>query len=136
MDSSADKKFTLNHATPKYLIRDRNPKYNNVFTNGVKNLGIKLVVTSYRSSWQNSYAEWVTGSIKRERHDNEIILNEEHLRIVLSEYVLTTTNIELNSGSTRILQMADQFRQQVILKKCLLRTSFITANTGERIKNH
>ncbi|MGE5432951.1 MAG: transposase [Syntrophomonadaceae bacterium] len=73
--------------TPKYLIRDRDSRYGNVFTTGVKNLGIKQIVTSYRSPWQNGYVERVIGSIKRECLDHVIILNEDHLKSVLSTYL-------------------------------------------------
>jgi transposase InsO family protein len=71
---------------PKYLIRDRDIKYGKVFSNGIKNFGIKQLLTSYRSPWQNGYVERVIGSIKRECLDHIIILNESHLRNILSEY--------------------------------------------------
>ncbi|MGE5410421.1 MAG: integrase core domain-containing protein [Clostridiales bacterium] len=45
------------------------------------------MVTSYRSPWQNGYVERVIGSIKRECLDHVIIINEDHLRSVLSDYV-------------------------------------------------
>ena len=49
--------------------------------------GIEKVVTAYRSPWQNAYAERVIGSIRRECLDHMIILNEDHLKHVLDEYV-------------------------------------------------
>jgi len=72
--------------TPKYLIRDRDKKYGRV-VNGRKNrFGINELVTAYRSPWQNGYVERVIGSIKRECLDHVIILNENHLRIILADY--------------------------------------------------
>jgi len=50
-------------------------------------LDIKEVVTAARSPWQNPYAERVIGSIRRECLDHIIILNERHLKRVLSSYV-------------------------------------------------
>ncbi|MGE5683341.1 MAG: transposase [Bacillota bacterium] len=52
----------FNYDNPKYLIRDRDQRYGNVFTEGIKNFGIKQIVTSYRSPWQNGYVEPVIGA--------------------------------------------------------------------------
>ena len=76
----------FNHDTPKYLIRDRDTKYGKVFSDGIKHFGIKQLVTSYRSPWQNGYVERVIGSIKRECLDHVIILDENHLRSILTDY--------------------------------------------------
>jgi putative transposase len=50
-------------------------------------MGIEEVGTACRSPWQNAYAERVIGSIRRECLDHMIILNEDHLKRVLDEYV-------------------------------------------------
>ena len=42
--------------------------------------------TSYRSPWQNGIAERLVGSARRELLDHVIVLHEEHLRRLLSEY--------------------------------------------------
>ena len=39
-----------------------------------------------RSPWQNPYVERLIGSIRRECLDHIIVLNERHLRRVLSKY--------------------------------------------------
>jgi len=76
----------FDHDKPKYLIRDRDTKYGKVFSDGIKQFGIKQIMTSYRSPWQNGYVERVIGSIKRECLDHVIVLDENHLRIILAEY--------------------------------------------------
>jgi len=43
--------------------------------------------TAYRSPWQNGTAERWVGSCKRELIDHVIVLNEEHLRRILRDYV-------------------------------------------------
>lgn len=48
--------------------------------------GIKQIETSYKSPWQNGYAERVIESIKRECLNQVIVLNENHLRSVLTGY--------------------------------------------------
>jgi len=73
--------------TPKYLIRDRDGKFSNEVSNCINNMGIKQIVTAYKSPWQNCYVERVIGSIRRECLDHFIILNENHLRKVLKEYL-------------------------------------------------
>jgi transposase InsO family protein len=71
---------------PKYLLRDRDGKYGEDFVRRVESLGIKQVLISARSPWQNPYVERVIGSIRRECVDHVIIFNEQHLRRVLREY--------------------------------------------------
>jgi transposase InsO family protein len=76
----------FDYKTPRYLIRDRDKKYGKLFSEGIGNLGMKEIVTSYRCPWQNGYCERVIGSIKRECKDQVIILNESHIRSILTEY--------------------------------------------------
>ena len=71
---------------PKYLLRDRDSIYGQVFQNRVKNMGTKEVKIPPRSPWQNPYVERLIGSIRRECLDYIIILNERHLRKILTSY--------------------------------------------------
>jgi putative transposase len=50
-------------------------------------LNIEEVVTAPRSPWQNPYCERLIGSIRRELLDHVIVLNERHLRRILSAYL-------------------------------------------------
>lgn len=72
---------------PRYLLRDRDQIYGAWFRSRMRGMGIKEVVTAYRSPWQNPYAERVIGTIRRECTDHLIILGENHLRRLLKEYV-------------------------------------------------
>jgi transposase InsO family protein len=71
---------------PSYLLRDRDASYGQSFRNRVKAMGIKEVVTAPRSPWQNPYVERIIGSIRRECLNHVIIIDERHLRRVLSSY--------------------------------------------------
>jgi putative transposase len=71
---------------PRFLIRDRDTKFGEVFTETVSALGMEPLLTAYRSPWQNGYAERVIGSIRREHLDHLIILNDTHLRGILRNY--------------------------------------------------
>jgi putative transposase len=70
----------------KYMIRDRDGKYGEEFVRRVESLGIKQVLISTRSPWQNPHVERVIGSIRRECLDHVIVFGEQHLRRVLRDY--------------------------------------------------
>ncbi len=71
---------------PKYLIHDRDKKYGVEFVSRVDSMGIKQVLISTKSPWQNPYVERIIGSIRRECLDHVIVFNEKHLRRVLKAY--------------------------------------------------
>jgi putative transposase len=71
---------------PKYLLRDRDAIYGDVFVRRVKGLGMSEVLIAPRAPWQNPFAERVIGSIRRECLDHVIVLNERHLRRLLRRY--------------------------------------------------
>jgi hypothetical protein len=72
---------------PRYLLRDRDGSYGSEFRSRVEAMGIKEVITAPRSPRQNAYVERVIGSIRRECLDHIVILNERHLRRILSSYI-------------------------------------------------
>ncbi len=71
---------------PRFLIRDRDSIYGEYFRQRVKHMGIEQVVIAYRSPWQSPYVERIIGSIRRECLDHSIVLNECHLRRILTGY--------------------------------------------------
>ncbi len=73
---------------PKYLIRDGDAKYGDAVVRRITALGMKDVVTTPASPWENAYAERIIGSLRRECLDHIIVLNERHLRRVLKEYFI------------------------------------------------
>ena len=73
-------------SAPKYLVRDNDGIYGDVFKARVKNLGITGIPIAPRSPWQNPYAERLIGSIRRECLDHVIVLNEAHLKRILTGY--------------------------------------------------
>ena len=72
---------------PRYLIRDRDGAYGEVFIRRVRSMGIRDRPTSPRSPWQNAYAERLIGSIRRECLDHVAVFGERHLRHVLLSYM-------------------------------------------------
>jgi transposase InsO family protein len=71
---------------PRYLIRDRDKKYGEAFLRRIESIGIKEVLISAQSPWQNPYVERIIGSIRRECLDHVIVFNEKHLLRVLRSY--------------------------------------------------
>lgn len=63
---------------PRYLLRDRDALYGRSFRDRVRAMGIKEVITATRSPWRNAYVERLIGSIRRERLDHVVILDEAH----------------------------------------------------------
>jgi transposase InsO family protein len=72
---------------PRYLIRDRDGAYGEVFIRRLRSMGIRDRPTSPRSPWQNGFAERLIGSIRRECLDHVVVFGERHLRHVLLSYM-------------------------------------------------
>ena len=71
---------------PRYLIRDRDGAYGEIFIRRLRSFGIRDRPTAPRSPRQNAYAERLIDSIRRECVDHVVILGERHLRHVLQSY--------------------------------------------------
>jgi transposase InsO family protein len=74
-------------SAPKYLIFDRGANFNEEVIDTVKSFGIQPTRTSFRSPWQNGVAERWVGNCRRDLLDHVIVLNERHLKRLVSEYV-------------------------------------------------
>src|SRR5258707_89048 len=72
---------------PRYLIRDRDRAYGEVFIRRLRSMGIRDRPTPPRSPWQNGYAERLIGSIRRECLDHVVVFSERHLRHLLLSYM-------------------------------------------------
>src|SRR5947209_14426395 len=74
-------------AVYKYMIFDRDAKFGPEVIAAVKVIGTTPKRTSFRSPWQNGVAERWIESCRRDLLDHVILLNEGHLKRLLSEYV-------------------------------------------------
>src|ERR1700676_2483940 len=72
---------------PRYLIRDRDGAYGEVFIRRLRSMGIRDRPTSPRSPWENGYAERLIGSVRRECLDHVVVFSERHLRHLLLSYM-------------------------------------------------
>jgi transposase InsO family protein len=74
------------NGNPQYLIRDRDRVYGTMVTRRLRAMGIRDKPTAPASPWQNSFAERLIGSIRRECVDHFVVLGEAHLRRILRAY--------------------------------------------------
>ena len=72
---------------PRYLIRDRDRVFGELFVRRLRSMGIRDRPTSPRSPWQNGFAERLIGSIRRECLDHVVVFRERHLRHMLLSYM-------------------------------------------------
>ena len=72
---------------PKYLIFDRATNFSEEVADTIKSFEIEPKRTSFRSPWQNGVAERFVGSCRRDLLDHVIVLNERHLKRLMTEYL-------------------------------------------------
>src|SRR3979411_3401476 len=71
---------------PRYIIRDRDCVYGDVFLRRLRAMGIRDRPIALRSPWQNGCAERLIGSIRRDCLDHVVVFGEQHLRHLLHSY--------------------------------------------------
>ena len=71
---------------PRYIIRDRDCVYGDVFLRRLRAMGIRDRPIAPRSPWQNGCAERLIGSIRRDCLDHVVVFGEQHLRHLLKSY--------------------------------------------------
>ena len=74
-------------SAPRYLILDRDATFSAEVLTTAKILGVKPIRTSFKSPWQNGVAERFVGNCRRDLLDHVIVLNERHLKRLMTEYV-------------------------------------------------
>ncbi len=72
---------------PRYLIRDRDRCYGQRFIARAARLGISTILTPVHAPHANAIAERVIGTVRRACLDHVVVMDERHLRHLLSEYV-------------------------------------------------
>ena len=72
---------------PTYLLQDRDRVYSSAFTTRARSLGIQTLLTPFHAPKANAIAERDVRTLHNDCLDHLPILNEQHLRAVLTEYV-------------------------------------------------
>lgn len=73
--------------TYRFLIHDRDGIFSEAMDRSVANMGVKVLKTPVRAPKANAYCERVIGTIRRECLDFMIPLGEDHIRMILKEWV-------------------------------------------------
>ena len=71
----------------RFLIRDRDKKFTAAFDTIFRSEGMKIIRTPRQAPNANSHAERYVRSVRSECLDKIIVINQAHLRSVLTEYV-------------------------------------------------
>ena len=72
---------------PRFLLRDRDRSYGQDFALRAAKIAIKAIQTPVQAPKENAVVERVIGTLRRECTDHIIVLNHQHLRSVLREYI-------------------------------------------------
>jgi hypothetical protein len=110
---------------PKYLIRDNDRAFGGAFKARVRAMGIRDRPTSFRSPWQNGYAERLIGSVRRECTDHLIAFNADHLRRILAKYAIyyneirTHVSLGKDASCTRLIERFGDWRATSSLRSNL-----------------
>ena len=72
---------------PRHLLRDRDAVYGREFRQRARRIGIDAIATPIHAPKANAIVERVIGTLRRECLDHVIVLDEQHLIAVLSEFV-------------------------------------------------
>src|SRR5207302_6237238 len=72
---------------PRHLLRDRDAVYGHDFRQRSRRIDIDAIATPIASPRANAVIERVIGTLRRECLDHLIIFDEQHLRLVLTEFV-------------------------------------------------
>jgi transposase InsO family protein len=98
---------------PKYLLRDRDCIYGSQFQTRVQSRGIVEVLSAPRSPWQHAFVERVIGSLRRDCLDHVVVLNDRHLKRILTStfnyyhHWRTHLSLAMDSPESRSVQSAD-----------------------------
>jgi transposase InsO family protein len=112
--------FPWNEA-PDYLIRDNDRIYGEVARRRIRAMGIRDKPIAPAAPWQNSFAERLIGSIRRECVDHFVVLSEAHLRQILQSYadyynrVRTHRSLDKDAPAFRAVQRAGNVASYAIL---------------------
>jgi transposase InsO family protein len=73
---------------PRYLVRDRDAVYGRDAVQRARGLGIETLLTPSRAPRANAVAERLIGTLRRGCLDQMLVVNERHLRAILTEFAV------------------------------------------------
>jgi transposase InsO family protein len=97
----------------RFLLFDRDAKFGADVVSAVKEMGSEPTRTAFGSPWQNGVAERWVGNCRRDSLDHVIVVNERHLKRLMSSYLLYYHEDRTHLGLART-------RQEVVQQKFAL----------------
>ena len=107
--------FPWNEAL-RHLFRDRDRIYGAIVTHRLRAMGIPDKPIAPASPWQNRFAEWLIGSIRRECVDHCTILGEAHLHRILRSYARYYNGIETHWPLDKVVPISRLVQQTGSIK--------------------
>jgi len=107
-------------SAPRYLIFDREHTFQGEVLETARSLGVKPIRIAIRSPWQNGVAERFVESCRRDLFNQVIVLNERHMKRLMTEYVRyyhddrTHLGLEKETPAGRVKE-ANQYRSCRVL---------------------
>jgi len=95
----------------RFLIHDRDAKFAHSFDTVFRSEGMKIVLTPYRAPKANAVAERWIRSLRNECLDHLLILNQRHLRRVLTEYAAFYNRARPHQGLDQEIPIPDEERR-------------------------
>ncbi|MFI6396160.1 integrase core domain-containing protein [Nonomuraea sp. NPDC050540] len=71
----------------KFLIRDRAGQFSEAFDTVFADVGLRVLKSPPQAPKANAHCERIIGTLRRELLDRTLILNEQHLRRTLTQYL-------------------------------------------------
>jgi transposase InsO family protein len=123
---------------PRYLVRDRDGIYGDVFIRRLRAMGIRDRPTAPRSPWQNGYCERLIGSIRQECLDHVVVFGERHLWQLLRSYAnyynQSRTHLSLNKDApvSRAIQTVGRILPCQSWADCTINMCGFSLRQGQR----
>ena len=121
---------------PRYLLRDRDGAYGQVFKRRLPAMGIRDRPIARRSPWQNGHVERFISSIRRECVDHFIVFGERLLSRILSAYsayynqVRTHLSLDKDAAVFRTVQRRGRITARPVLAGCTTTTLEVEFSVG------
>ena len=102
----------------RFLIRDNDQKFSRAFDTVFRCEGLDVIATPYRAPNANAFAERWIRSVREECLDKLLVINQEHLRRVMREYVGFFNTARPHQGIAQHTPIPDTSRKLVGSVRC------------------